>query len=266
MTASAPDRPHRPSQHGTVTATEQLSEHLVRLVVRCDGFADGTLEPNGFTDGYVKIELPDADGDTVLRTYTIREWRPASQELVFDFVVHGDDGIAGPWARTAEVGTEVNFRGPGGGFAPDTDESVVHLFVGDLAALPAIEAAVETIPASHNGQVVLAIEDAADVRDLATHLPVEWVVAESLSAAYDRAVEFVEAWQQPSGDLEAFVHGEAGFVRRLRRHLRVDRQVAKERQSISGYWKSGSDDAQWRQQKRDWQLPVDEAEAAVLAG
>lgn len=267
MTETAPTPPHRPTHRGTVTAREQVSEHFVRLVVRCDGFATGDLEHNGFTDAYVKIELPDADGDTVLRTYTIREWRPESSELVFDFVVHGDEGIAGPWARSAEVGTEVVFRGPGGGYAPDVaTPGVVHLLIGDLSALPAIEVAAAAVPADHAGLVVIALDDERDVRPLDTPLPVEWVVAASLPEAYEQAARLVEAWGQPAGELEVFLHGEAGFVRRLRRHLRVERKVAKDRQSISGYWKAGSDDAQWREQKRDWLQPIDEAEAAALAG
>src|SRR3712207_7785498 len=54
-----------------------------------------------------------------------------------DFVVHGDAGIAGPWATQVQPGDLVRFMGPGGGYAPDPDADW-HLLVGDESALPAI--------------------------------------------------------------------------------------------------------------------------------
>src|SRR5699024_7711191 len=117
------------------------------ITARCDEFASGELAPTDHTDSYIKIELTDADGDTVLRTYTIRTWLPETSEIVLDFVIHGDEGLAGPWAVGVEIGAEFSFRGPGGGYAPDIDTpGVAHLLVGDLAALPAIEAALDQIP------------------------------------------------------------------------------------------------------------------------
>ena len=267
MSSAQPTAPrkNRPTRRATVTAKETLSPHLVRITARCADLVSGELEPSEHTDAYVKIELTDSDGDTVLRTYTIRDWRPETGEVVLDFVVHGDEGLAGPWAVAVQVGDVFTFRGPGGGYAPDTNTpDVAHLLVGDLAALPAIEAALEQIPSGRLGQVVLAVDDTDDVRELATHLQVEWVVADTLPEAHRRAADHVRGWDQPEGaELEVFVHGEAAFVRELRRHLRVDRAVAKERQSISGYWKLDRVDEQWRKEKRDWAQPVDEAEAAV---
>ena len=31
-----------------------------------------------------------------MRTYTVRHWDPIRGELTIDFVVHGDEGVAGP--------------------------------------------------------------------------------------------------------------------------------------------------------------------------
>ena len=259
------DRPKRPARHAVVTARESLSPNLVRLTVRCAELASGEIEVSEFSDTYVKIAMTDSAGDRVLRTYTVRAWRPETSEFVLDFVVHGDEGLAGPWARSVQVGEAFEFQGPGGGWSPDvTTDRVAHLLVGDLSAIPAIEVALERIPASHGGLVVIAHDHTEDVRELATHLRVEWVIADELPAAHQRAVDVVTDWQQPEGtELEVFLHGEAAFVRQLRRHVRVDRGVAKDRQSISGYWKYGRVDEQWRKEKRTWAEPVDEAEAAV---
>jgi NADPH-dependent ferric siderophore reductase len=69
----------------------------------------------------------------------------------------------------------------------------------------------------------------------------------------------------PPGEVHAFVHGEAGFVRELRRHLRIEREVPLDRLSISGYWRLGSDDEGWRATKADWNREVAEEEAKAAS-
>ncbi|MFW6597867.1 siderophore-interacting protein [Propionibacteriaceae bacterium Y2011] len=257
-------RKDRPAHTATVRSKEVLSPHLIRVAVHSEAVSSGEVAPNDCTDVYLKLALPDADGDPVLRTYTIRNWRVEAGEFDLDMVVHGDEGLAGPWARNVQVGETVTFRGPGGGYAPPTGD-VTHLLVGDLSALPAIEAALEVLPAGANGQVVVVVEDEADVRPLPGPLPVEWIVDPDLVRGYARATEYVVQWQA-LGPIAPFVHGEAGFVRGLRRHLRVDRGLSAKEMSISGYWKFGLDDAGWRQDKRAWLQPVDEQEAALAEG
>ena len=58
--------------------------------------------------------------------------------------------------------------------------------------------------------------------------------------------------------------GEAAFVRQLRRWLLLDRAVPREQVSISGYWRNGCDDEDWRASKADWNRQIEEAER--LAG
>src|SRR3712207_8167401 len=55
----------------------------------------------------------------------------------------------------------------------------------------------------------------------------------------------------PPGSVHAFVHGEAGFVRDLRRYLRVERAVPREQLSASGYWRLGRTDEGWRAEKAE---------------
>ena len=125
-----PRRPARPQIELEVLSTRRLSPHLVRLVLGGDGFAQFTS--NAFTDRYVKIffspsgeelhppfdlaelraTLP-ADRVPVTRTYTVREVNEAEGWLAVDFVVHGDEGIAGPWAARVQPGETVTFLGPG---------------------------------------------------------------------------------------------------------------------------------------------------------
>ena len=68
----------------------------------------------------------------------------------------------------------------------------------------------------------------------------------------------------PPGDVQAFVHGEAGFVKELRRLLRVERGVPLARLSISGYWRRGVDEDGWQSVKREWNRQVETEEAVEL--
>ncbi len=75
-------------------------------------------------------------------------------------------------------------------------------------------------------------------------------VGEALVAAV-RALEF------PAGAVHAFVHGEATFVKDLRRHLRLEREIPLDRLSISGYWRRGMDEDGWQSGKREWNQQVE---------
>jgi NADPH-dependent ferric siderophore reductase len=50
----------------------------------------------------------------------------------------------------------------------------------------------------------------------------------------------------PAGRVHAFVHGEAGVVRALRRHLLDARGVPRDDLSVSGYWRRGDDEEGFR--------------------
>ena len=97
--------------------SEQLTPHMIRLVLGGTGF--DTFKPSEFTDSYVKIVIvrDDVDVDAlpqpltldsfnelpeeqrpVVRTYTVRRVDADRREITIDFVVHGEHGVAGPWA------------------------------------------------------------------------------------------------------------------------------------------------------------------------
>src|SRR5688500_10130962 len=148
---------------------------MIRVVLSCDEFVD-----NGSTDHYVKLlflqpgveypepldmgavreQMPSEQWPT-MRTYTVRSWDEAARELTIDFVYHGDEGIAGPWAAAAKPGDELWFSGPGGAYRPDP-EADRHLLVGDESALPAIGAAVEALPPGARARVIAEVEDASE--------------------------------------------------------------------------------------------------------
>ncbi|QEU95544.1 siderophore-interacting protein [Streptomyces kanamyceticus] len=269
------ERPARkaPQTHvAHVVRTERLTPHMQRVVLGGEGLAQFTA--GECTDHYVKL-LFDAEGVTypepfdmqrireefpreqwpVTRTYTVRWWDPEARELAVDFVIHGDQGLAGPWARDARLGDTIRFLGPGGGYAPDADAGW-HLLAGDESALPAIAAAAEALPSGAVARIFVEVEGPEEEQKIATDAEVVWLHRGERPVG-ELLVEAVRALEFPAGEVQAFVHGEAGFVKELRRYLRVEHEVPRERLSISGYWRVGHNEDGWQASKREWNAQVE---------
>lgn len=272
--AERPARKAPKAHEARVVRTERNTPHMVRVVLGGEALAG--LGIGEFTDQYIKLLFP-AEGVTypepfdmerireefpreqwpTTRTYTVRSWDPANREMTVDFVVHGDEGLAGPWAARARVGEMVRFLGPGGGYAPDAAADW-HLLVGDESALPAIAASLERMPGGALVHAFVEVAGPEEEQKIATAdgAEITWLhrgdrpVGEAL-------VEAVTALDFPDGSVCAFVHGEAAFVKDLRRHLRLERQVPREHLSISGYWRLGQTDEAWRALKREWNEQVE---------
>lgn len=247
---------------------------MIRVVL--GGEALSELPLGGCTDHYVKLIFP-ADGVTYpepldmeavrrdfpreqwprTRTYTIRDWDQDAGQITLDFVHHGDEGLAGPWAASVQPGTGIYFNGPGGAYAPDPAADW-HLFVGDESALPAIAAGVEGLPPGARAKVFVEVSAPEEEQKLLTQGDAEVVWLHRGDRPIGAAlVEAVTGLEFPPGDVHAFVHGEANFVKELRRYLRVERGIARDRLSISGYWRRGADEDGWQASKREWNAAVE---------
>jgi NADPH-dependent ferric siderophore reductase len=121
--------------------------------------------------------------------------------------------------------------------------------VGDESALPAIGAACERVPAGAPVVAVLEVADVAEQQELRCPgaLRVTWL--HRRPDAPQQLLDAVRALEFPPGRVHAFVHGEAGFVRAVRRHLVDERGVAREMLSVSGYWRRGVDEDGWQAEK-----------------
>jgi NADPH-dependent ferric siderophore reductase len=230
---------------------------MVRIVVEgpeLEGFAVGE-----FTDHYVKCRF----GDTT-RTYTVRDWDPDRLRLTLDFVVHGDEGIAGPWAAAARPGDTLTLTGPGGGYSPDPDADW-HLMIGDEAVIPAIVVSLQRIRPGVPVFVILEVGDHEDEQELTSPgaLQIVWLHRElGPGEDPDLQLQAVRALELPAGRGQGFVHGEADAVLRIRRHLLHELGITPENLSATGYWKLRRTDEQWRAEKRDW-IAQAEADAAA---
>ncbi len=250
ITPRAP-RPDRPIVHLTVVRREELSPSMVRVVFSADGF-----QYAGHADSYVKLLF---DGESPVteapperpttRTYTVRRWDESRRELTVDFVVHGDAGLAGPWAARCEPGDVILARGPGGKWSPPADADF-HLFVGDESALPAIESGLDRLSPDAKGLVL--VEAAAHTRDLPAPPGVEvrWLVRGEQPYLETRLAEAVAALPWESfGDVSFFAHGERGAVKALRAVCR-SRDLPPSRTSLSGYWALGRVEDEFQAEKR----------------
>lgn len=263
---------------GVVSRSERVTPHMIRVVLGGEGLAafaateaadlhvklvfpeEGVEYPRPFDMQSVRLLLPRAQWPK-LRTYTVRAWDPEALELTIDFVHHGDEGLAGPWAAAARPGDEIYLLGPGGKYVP-SPEADWHLLAGDESALPAIAVALERLPAQAVVRAFIEVAGPAEEQKLGPH--VTWLHRGSATVG-EKLAAVVEGLEFPEGRPHAFVHGEAGFVKRLRRHLRLERGLPLEALSVSGYWRLGVNDEGWREVKRDWNQAIEEEERAALS-
>jgi NADPH-dependent ferric siderophore reductase len=237
------------ARRARVLETRRLTPQMIRVVfggADLDGFGAGA-----FTDHYVKLRIAERT-----RTYTVRDWD--GERLTVDFVVHGDTGVAGPWAAAARPGDELELRGPGGAYSPDPDADW-HLLVGDSSVIPAIAASLARIPAGVPVYVLVAVDGPEEEQPLSTpgDLHLRWLPDDDALVAAVADLDF------PPGSVHAFVHGEASAVRELRRHLLVDRGLPREALSVSGYWKRTRTEEGWREDKAEWNRLVEQDSQAA---
>ena len=260
-------RPARPQAVLTVLHRQWLSPHTVRITAGGPGF--DALRMNEFTDKYAKITFADPDlglmppydlaalreslppdRQPVTRTYTLRRTDVRRQQLAIDFVVHGDDGIAAPWAAHAQPGDILTLSGAGGAYYPDP-ASDWHLLAGDEAALPAICSALEALPGNARGIVYLETCDPGEYLDAAlpSGMEVSWLHRPQPGSQPQLLADALLAGPWLSGRADVFVHGERESMKAVRSALKA-RLGDGDQLSLSGYWASGRTEDVFQSEKR----------------
>lgn len=167
------------------------------------------------------------------REYTPFAWDAAAGTLDVEFVVHGSEGIAGPWAATAPLGARIAVGGPRGALVlagrPDS-----WFLAGDETALPAIRRYIRLMDATATGTVTIESDNPQPLPTPAG-VTVGWVPRGGLSDTLDS----LTADDRPLGDAFAFVAAEQSIVR-PGRALVFDRwSLPADQAIVKGYWKSG---------------------------
>ncbi|MGO2683274.1 MAG: siderophore-interacting protein, partial [Microbacterium sp.] len=170
-----------------------------------------------------------------------------------DFVTHGDEGVAGPWATNAQPGDPVVLGGIGGGYAPDAAADW-HLLVGDESSIPAIAAALEAMPADAVGTALLEVQNESEQLDLVAPdgIEVRWLHrGDSQAGTTDLLVDAVRALDWRDGRVQVFAHGERGAMKQLRPHLTEERGLDRTQLSLSAYWAHGRREDAFQAEKRE---------------
>jgi len=169
------------------------------------------------------------------RTYTPRSYEPSSNELVVEFMLHGD-GLASAWAKSAKAGDEVAVTLPGGPYAVEPADW--YLIGGDESALPAIETILEELPDASQAQVIVEVGGPDEERELSTP-HVTWLHRNGAESGrrLERAIRSLE---MPAGEGRVWIGCEAGVMRDIRKHLLFDRGMDREAIHTHGYWKQGT--------------------------
>ncbi|MGW1680820.1 siderophore-interacting protein [Saccharopolyspora sp. NPDC002376] len=254
----------------TVTSAELVTSCLRRVWFRSDdlsAFADSAC-----TDRYVKLIFPKegvtypdpidvralrgvlpAEDMPTVRTFTALFPDVETGTMAIDFVLHGDEGVAGRWAASAGPGDELLVNGPGGGYRPDRAADW-HLLVGDETALPAITAALEDLDEDAVVRAIVLVDSVADEPKLDVPAQGEVTFLHRSELGADGVLEAaVRELDWLPGRVHAFVHGEAGEVmRRVRPYLLRERGLTRDQVSISGYWRKGRTEESFREWKSEF--------------
>ncbi|WP_406387602.1 siderophore-interacting protein [Streptomyces sp. NBC_00211] len=204
--------------------------------------------------------MPDADRP-VMRSYTVREQRRTPggvDEVDVDFVLHGDPAgaaadVTAPasrWAGRAVTGRRIMAIGPAVTenksvrFQPPAATDALLMYA-DETALPAAAAILERLPAGMpvtawfevphtDDRLVLPTPAAADIT---------WIVREAGAGKErtGRVLEALRAAELPAAEAPyAWLAGEAGTVRAVRRHIVQERSIDRRAVRFTGYWRLGA--------------------------
>ncbi|GGR89679.1 siderophore-interacting protein [Micromonospora fulviviridis] len=204
-------------------------------------------------DWYAAWRALDPAVRAVMRSYTIRAQRRERDELDIDFVRHGDTGPATRWAGRARPGDRVLLLGPAVPdertvrFQPPTGADAV-LLVADETALPAVGGILDWLPAGTPVRAFVEVPAAGDIQPLPTaaHAEVTWLVRGATGPGSSLLADTLRGARLPGAAPYAWIAGEAGMVRAVRRHLVGERGLDRRRVTFAGYWRRGASEEDLR--------------------
>lgn len=175
-----------------------------------------------------------------MRTYTVRQFDSKRQEVDVDFALHESPGPATRWALAAKPGDKVGFKGPG---APKPLNLLADwvLLAGDMSALPAISALLESSPGDTRGHVFIEVQSEEDKQTLLCpdNIELHWLINSRPTVPNSLLSDAVKALPWSEGRVAVWIAGESSMVRELRKYCRDERGVGKDFMYAAGYWQIG---------------------------
>lgn len=228
-------------RHATLSAREWLAPDFVRVRLTGSDLAGfRSLGP----DDHMRLFFPDGSADTVeeLRASPSREYTPlawGADWLDVEFAVHGDQGVAAPWAATAPLGAAIGIGGPRSS-AVLIGEPGSWLLVGDETAIPAIRRFAASIPPGVSARIVVETVNQGREFDVEAPVEVEWLHRGD-AVAGSALIAFLDALTEDDTvgcDPFVFIAAEQSIVkpgRALLERWGIDAANA----IVKGYWKRG---------------------------
>jgi NADPH-dependent ferric siderophore reductase len=252
-----------------VRSVARITPHMARVTFGGDELADfAATEPDQQLKlyfprpGQAVPRLPEPEGDFMawyqafgaipeperpwMRSYTLRAHHSRAQTIDVDFVLHEHAGPATRWALAARPGDTLAAFGPSAYFArrvplvTSVRETGWLLLAGDETALPAIGALIESLPAGARALVFVEVADAAEEQRFVTRgdVALRWLHRDGMPAGHgDLLRDAVRGTRFPPGQAFAWLAGEAGAVRALRRHLVDERGIDRRSVDFAGHWR-----------------------------
>ncbi|MFG2993267.1 siderophore-interacting protein [Streptomyces sp. NPDC048257] len=195
--------------------------------------------------------MPDEERP-VMRSYTVREQRrtpEGADEVDVDFVLHGDFGPASRWAGQAVAGRRIMAIGPAVAenksvrFRPPAGTDAIWMYA-DETALPAAAAILDRLPSGTRVRAWFEVPHEDDRLDLATlaDADITWIVREGHGRERTEQVLSALRAAEPAAAVApyAWLAGEAGTIRSVRRHFVQERFVDRRAVRFTGYWRLGA--------------------------
>jgi NADPH-dependent ferric siderophore reductase len=171
--------------------------------------------------------------------YTVRHHRPERAEIDVDVVLHADAGPASTWAAAAAPGDPVALWGPRTTFTPPSGVDS-YLLVADETGLPGLAAIVESLPAGTPVRAVVEVADADERQpvDGAAEIDLTWLQRDGSEAGCTTLLaDAVRAGGLPGATPYVWGGGESRAMTAVRRHLRHERGLPRERVSLTPFWR-----------------------------
>ncbi|MCO1655421.1 siderophore-interacting protein [Pseudonocardia humida] len=236
-------------------------DQVVRMFFPRPGQREPVIPDSG--DWWETYQAIPEDHRPALRNYTVRRFDADALELDVDFVLHGDEGPASAWALRAAPGDVVGVCHDAASAEPPADTDWL-LLVADETGLPALSVILEELPAGHRALVYVEVGGPEDEIALATgpHVDLVWLHRQGVTAGRsDIVVRTLRQARLPEGQVYAWVAGESGMVKEVRRHLVRDLGVDKRRVEFCGYWlHKVHDDKRFLDEMQEMYAEMDEIE------
>ncbi|NDZ96672.1 siderophore-interacting protein [Streptomyces sp. SID6673] len=216
--------PMAPDEHVKLFFSEPGTEEI----------AMPAIGPNG-------IEPSTEGRRPIYRDYTVRAFDADRSEVVIDFVLH-THGVAGSWAADARPGARLGMLGPRGSHIYPVGYDW-YLLAADETALPALGRWFEELP---TGKRVVAFIEVADPEaevalEPRTNAEVRYLHRSGAAPGNSPLLEqAIREFDFPTGEYFAWIAGEANTLKPIRRYLRRELGLPKDRIKVDGYWRSGT--------------------------